>query len=76
MHLLMHPRMQLAFWTVRAHCWPNKINDITMLTRIEQVVQKFQLDLVDEGGGGQWDREGLGYVVVLGDCREEFWIVL
>jgi len=47
-----------------------------MLTRIEQVVQKFQLDLVDEGGGGQWDREGLGDVVVLGDCREEFWIVL
>jgi len=24
-----------------------------------------------EEGGGQWDGEGLGYVVIIGDCREK-----
>lgn len=37
------------------------------LARVEQVVQKFQLVLMREAGGGQWDREGLGDVATEGD---------
>ena len=45
--------------------------DKMTLAMVEQVVQKFQLVLMREAGGGQWDREGLGDVVVVGDHKEK-----
>ena len=45
--------------------------DIMTLARVEQVVQKFELDLMSEVGGGKWDREGLGDFVIVGDGREK-----
>ena len=45
--------------------------DKMMLTRVEQVVQRFQLDLIGEEGGGHWDGEGLVDVVIVGDRKEK-----